>query len=132
MADLVKPSRKTPPPDIAAVSPPESPKLGARKAKAFKEEQPADINIPDNYVSYTLRNAKPRPPLSWSNILSELNYVSLAVLTITPTIALLGLMYVPMQKKTLAFAVLYYFFTGLGITAGKFCFVAFSTFTSEY
>lgn len=114
MADPVKPSRKSPPPDIA--SPPDSPKL---KGKAFKEEEPADINIPDNYVQWTLRRAKPRPPLSWNNFWSELNYISIAVLTITPSIAIWGIMNVPLQWKTFLFSVLYYFITGLGITAGK-------------
>ncbi|KAL5498517.1 OLE1_1 [Sanghuangporus vaninii] len=113
MADTVKPSRKTPPPDIA--SPPDSPKL---KGKAFKEEQPADIDIPDNYVQWTLKRAKPRPPLSWNNFWGELNYISLAVLTITPSIAIWGILNVPFLWKTFWFSVVYYFITGLGITAG--------------
>ena len=124
MSDVVK---LAPPPSMADMSPPASPKLEARKsskaakfAAKEKEEEPADANIPDNYVAYTLRNAKPRPPLSWNNILGELQYVSLAVLTITPTIAIVGSMHTPLKWQTAVFAVLYYFFTGLGITAGAY------------
>ncbi|KAH8116099.1 delta 9-fatty acid desaturase protein [Phellopilus nigrolimitatus] len=121
MSDVPKPSLKTPPPEMAAISPPTSPRLDGRKTKERKEkkeEEPADINIPDNYVSWTLRNAKPRDPISWNNIFQELNYLSLAVLVITPSIAIWGLCSVPLMWKTGVFAVLYYFFTGLGITAG--------------
>ena len=87
-----------------------------------KEEVPADLNIPDNYVAYTLRNAKPRPPLSLSNLLGELQWVSVIVLTATPTIAFIGSRYADLKWQTAIFAVLYYFFTGLGITAGKLTF----------
>ncbi|PAV20367.1 delta 9-fatty acid desaturase [Pyrrhoderma noxium] len=118
MSDVLKPTRKTPPPEVAEMSPPTSPKLEGRKSKAVKEEQPIDLNIPDNYVAYTLRNSKPRPPVTWSNLLQELNYISLLVLTVTPTIAIVGALNVQLKTSTAIFAVLYYFFTGLGITAG--------------
>ena len=116
MSDPLKASRKTPPPEIAANSPPESPKL---KEKALKDEQPSDLNVPDNFVDWTVRHTKPRPPLSWTNFWRELNYISIAVLTITPSIALWGVLHVPLQSKTFLFAFLYYFYTGLGITAGS-------------
>ena len=118
MSDVLKPTRKTPPPEVAEMSPPTSPKLEGRKSKAVKEEQPIDLNIPDNYVAYTLRNSKPRPPVTWSNLLQELNYISLLVLTVTPTIAIVGALNVQLKTSNAIFAVLYYFFTGLGITAG--------------
>ena len=123
MSDVLKPSRKTPPPEIAALSPPLSPK--SEKAQlGEKGEVPADLNIPDNYVQYTLKHTKPKPPITWNNWWKELNYISVAALTITPSIALWGVISgVPLRWETAAFAVLYYFITGLGITAGRFIFL---------
>ncbi|KAH9996219.1 delta 9-fatty acid desaturase protein [Russula vinacea] len=69
-----------------------------------RTELPADINIPDNYVDYTLKN--------------ELNYLSLAILTITPSIALYGAFTTKLRWETAIFATVYYFLTGFGITAG--------------
>lgn len=77
-------------------------------------ELPADLNIPDNYVDYTLKNTKPLPPVTWSNFLKELNYLSLAILTITPSVALYGAFTTKLRWETAAFAVFYYFITGFG------------------
>ncbi|EIN08842.1 delta9-fatty acid desaturase [Punctularia strigosozonata HHB-11173 SS5] len=81
-------------------------------------DTPADINIPDNYVAYTLRNQKPLPPVTWANWYKELEWISVLVLTLVPAMTIYGALYVPLQTKTAIFAVLYYFVTGLGITAG--------------
>ncbi|KAI9444254.1 delta9-fatty acid desaturase [Lactarius indigo] len=81
-------------------------------------EVPADLNIPDNYVDYTLKNTKPLPPVTWNNWWKELNYLSLAILTITPSIALYGAFTTKLRRETAVFAVIYYFITGWGITAG--------------
>lgn len=121
------PSFITPPADIAALSPPNSPQLSAKRKKCkgnigSRCDEPAvDLSpaeIPDNYVAWTLRNTRERPPITWPKFLGELNYISLAALTITPTIAIWGIFYVQLRWKTAVFAVLYYFITGLGITAG--------------
>ena len=77
-------------------------------------ELPADINIPDNYVDYTLKNTKPLPPVSWNNWWKELNYLSLAILTITPSIAIYGAFTTKLRWETAIFATFYYFVTGLG------------------
>ena len=79
-----------------------------------KEEVPADINIPDNYVSWTLKNQKPLPPITWENLLQNLQWLTLAILTITPSIAIYGLFTVKMRWETFAWSVVYYFITGLG------------------
>ncbi len=78
------------------------------------KDAPIDIDIPDNYVSWTLKNGKERPPISWDNWWKELNYLSLSVLTITPAIAIYGAFTVPLQWQTALFSVFYYFVTGLG------------------
>ncbi|KAI0765152.1 delta 9-fatty acid desaturase protein [Fomes fomentarius] len=87
-------------------------------SKGDKSYVPIDIDIPDNYVAWTLKNQKPRPPISWDNWWKELNYLSLAVLTVTPAIAIYGAFNVRLRWETAVFSVFYYFFTGLGITAG--------------
>ena len=79
-----------------------------------QSELPADLNIPDNYVDYTLKNTKPLPPVTWSNFLENINYLSLAVLVATPTIAFYGAFTTKLRWETAAFAVFYYFVTGLG------------------
>lgn len=61
---------------------------------------------------------KPLPPITWSNLLSEIQWISFGAITLIPIITIYGALTVPLQTKTAIFAVLYYFFTGLGITAG--------------
>jgi stearoyl-CoA desaturase (delta-9 desaturase) len=77
-------------------------------------EVPVDLNIPDNYVDHTLKNTKPLPPVNWGNWWKELNYLSLAILTVTPSIALYGAFTTKLRWETTIFAVFYYFVTGLG------------------
>jgi len=48
--------------------------------------------------------------LDWKHVLG---------LGLTPLIALKGIMTVELQTKTLIWAIIYYFATGFGITAGK-------------
>ncbi|TFK22367.1 hypothetical protein FA15DRAFT_681687 [Coprinopsis marcescibilis] len=79
---------------------------------------PADANIPDNYVQHTLKTTKELPPFQWSNSLNDLNFLNCFILLITPFIGLAGAMTTPLQRKTFFFSVAYYYFTGLGITAG--------------
>ncbi|KAI0659273.1 delta 9-fatty acid desaturase protein [Cubamyces menziesii] len=108
-------SRTTAIKEAATLTPPLTPPM---ESKALKSDVPIDLNIPDNYVSWTLKNQKERPPIGWNNWWKELNYLSLTILTVTPAIAIWGAFHVPLMWQTAAFSVLYYFFTGLGITAG--------------
>jgi stearoyl-CoA desaturase (delta-9 desaturase) len=78
----------------------------------------APITDVDNYVAYTLKTQKALPPVQWSNILNELNWISFLVLTIPPFVGVVGAFYVKLQWQTAVWAVAYYFLTGLGITAG--------------
>ena len=91
----------------------EASSVSPAQAQADKDV-PADLNIPDNYVSWTLKNQKARPPITWDNWWQELNYLSLAILTITPSIAIYGALHVPLRWETAVFSVFYYFVTGLG------------------
>ena len=86
----------------------------ARLDNDLRSEVPADLNIPDNYVDHTLKNTKPLPPVTWNNWWKELNYLSLAILTISPSIALYGAFTTKARWDTVGFATFYYFVTGLG------------------
>ena len=114
-----KPSRRTPPPEIAALSPPLSPK--SEPGMLFSEK-----NTPRNYVEHTLRTTKALPPIGWDNWWKEMNWLNFAILTITPTIGFVGALSTPLRWQTAAFSVFYYFVTGLGITAGMSNFLFFS------
>ena len=48
----------------------------------------------------------------------RLDYLHIMILTLTPAIALYGLATVPLRKETAIWSFIYYFMTGLGITAG--------------
>ena len=89
-----------------------SPKL--RKSEPEKEESSADGNVPDNYVSWSLRNQKPRPPITFDNLLENIQWLTFAILTITPSIAIYGLFTHKLRWETFVWSVLYYFITGLG------------------
>ncbi|KAL0565014.1 stearoyl-CoA 9-desaturase [Marasmius crinis-equi] len=83
-----------------------------------KEEEPADLHIPDNYVSHVLKTTKSLPPITWSNLLNEIQWISFTAIFAFPIIGLIGASYVSLRRETLAWSIIYYFMTGLGITAG--------------
>ncbi|KAF5371265.1 hypothetical protein D9758_004280 [Tetrapyrgos nigripes] len=74
--------------------------------------------VPDNYVSYTLKNTKPLPPITLRTLHKELQYLSLTAITVPPIVSLIGAYYVPLQCKTAIWSIIYYFCTILAITAG--------------
>ncbi|KAF6757738.1 delta 9-fatty acid desaturase protein [Ephemerocybe angulata] len=92
--------------------------MGSPSSAAIDDIVPSDLNIPDNYVQHTLRTQKLRPPVTLNNLLGELNYISCTFVLLPPVIGLIGACYTPLVWKTALFSVLYYFVTGLGITAG--------------
>lgn len=94
-------------------------------------EEPADANIPDNYVSWTLKNQKALPPVRWDNLLQELNWLNVSILSIPPLLALYGVTNVRLRWETALFAVFYYFVTGLG-TSRPICYGAFAQPDSRY
>nr|GAT54786.1 delta-9 fatty acid desaturase protein [Mycena chlorophos] len=77
-----------------------------------------DVVEYDNYVSHTLKATKPLPPMRWSNILNELNWLSTIILTVVPAMTIYGSFTTKLRWETALFSVFYYFVTGLGITAG--------------
>lgn len=72
-------------------------------------------SIEDNHVAYTLKTIKPSPPVTWSSLLKEINWLSFYILTVPPLIGIVGAFNVRLQWETAVWAVAYYFLTGLGL-----------------
>ncbi|KAJ7058230.1 delta9-fatty acid desaturase [Mycena amicta] len=83
--------------------------------------KPALVEV-ENYVTHKLQlqNAKPlrQPITTWQNLAVQIHWFNLILLTAIPTIGLVGAWYTPLRWETAVFSVFYYFYTGLGITAG--------------
>ncbi|KZP14945.1 hypothetical protein FIBSPDRAFT_751122 [Athelia psychrophila] len=88
------------------------------KAHVAPNDLPADADIPDNYIEYTLKKDKPLPPIQWANILNELNWLNVTVICVPPVIGAIGVCYTSLQWRTALFSVIYYFLTGVSMTAG--------------
>jgi stearoyl-CoA desaturase (delta-9 desaturase) len=78
------------------------------------EHIPADSNIPDNYVSYTLKNQKALPPITWDNWYTELNWLHFAILAGSPVVGFIGAYHTHLRWETAVWGVVYYYMTGLG------------------
>jgi len=98
-----------PPPEMTNRSAPPS-----TLSKGKDSTTPVDIDIPDNYVSWALKNQKALPPFEWSNIVNELNWLNVSILTVPPLLTVYAILCVPLQTKTFLFSIFYYFVTGLG------------------
>ncbi|KAJ9112530.1 hypothetical protein QFC22_006287 [Naganishia vaughanmartiniae] len=81
-------------------------------------DTPSDVNIPDNYVTKTLNAQKRLPPLTWRNLAANIEWISLLALTLTPVLTIYGICTTSWNTKTFWWSVIYYYITGLGITAG--------------
>lgn len=84
------------------------------KGKDFDIHIPDDLHVPDNYVEHVLKTQKALPPITLSNWYKELNTLNCGILLGTPLLGLIGAFYTKLRWETAIFAVLYYFFTGLG------------------
>lgn len=61
-------------------------------------------------------------PLTRHNWYKHVNWLNVSLIIGIPIYGCIQAFWVPLQLKTAIWAVVYYFFTGLGITAGKFLF----------
>lgn len=59
-------------------------------------------------------------PMTWANWHQHVNWLNTTFIIFVPIIGFISSYWVPLNWKTALFAVIYYFNTGLGITAGKF------------
>jgi hypothetical protein len=90
------------------------PKKSVVLADLDLQNAPADMDIPDNYVSHTLKTQKPLPPVDWQNWYHELNWLNVAILTLVPIIGITGACFTKLRWETALFSIFYYYVTGLG------------------
>ncbi|CAG8672814.1 9349_t:CDS:1, partial [Dentiscutata erythropus] len=83
-------------------------------AKLPSPLQPAKVEpIKNNPKKWHIRD----DPITWQNWYKHINWLHASILLSTPFIALYGFFTTEIQLKTLIWAIIYYFVTGLGITA---------------
>lgn len=56
--------------------------------------------------------------MTWRNWYKHVDWLNVTLIIIVPLIGLIASLWVPLQFKTAVWSVAYYYFTGLGITAG--------------
>lgn len=59
-------------------------------------------------------------PMTWSNWHKHVNWLNTTFIIFVPLAGFISAYWVPLHLYTAIFSVIYYFNTGLGITAGKF------------
>lgn len=59
-------------------------------------------------------------PMTWGNMHKHINWLNTTFILIVPLIGIISSYWVPVRLYTAIWALVYYFNTGLGITAGKF------------
>ncbi|KAG8986633.1 hypothetical protein FRB90_003857, partial [Tulasnella sp. 427] len=91
---------------------------GTKGGDAQKEAEPIDLHIPDNYVQHTLANTKAKPPVTWGNLIFNLNWTNVIILGTTTVLAVWAPLTTELNWKTGVFSVVWYIITALGITAG--------------
>ena len=60
-------------------------------------------------------------PITWGNWYQHVNWLSVFFIIVVPIMGFIAAYFYPLQRATGIFAVVYYFNTGLGITAGSYC-----------
>ncbi|KIJ19333.1 hypothetical protein PAXINDRAFT_7824 [Paxillus involutus ATCC 200175] len=93
------------PPDITTITPSITPKQTVKISDPIEfvedpEHVPADVNIPDNYVSYTLKHQKVLPPVTWDNLLQNLNWLNVGILGLTPLLGFTGAYFTCLRWET--------------------------------
>jgi stearoyl-CoA desaturase (delta-9 desaturase) len=82
------------------------------------DDQEEEDFIKNNYVARTLLNESELPPITWSNWYKQVNWPQATLLCLEPFIAIYGIFTTSFVWQTTLFTFLWYFLTGLGITAG--------------
>ncbi|ORY77210.1 putative stearoyl-CoA 9-desaturase [Leucosporidium creatinivorum] len=72
----------------------------------------------DNYVRKVLAKERPLPPITIATLPENLQIISCIALTLVPTVAIYGAFTTPLMWQTALWCFIFYFYTGLGITAG--------------
>jgi stearoyl-CoA desaturase (Delta-9 desaturase) len=59
-------------------------------------------------------------PITTANWYNHVNWLNIALIVFVPIYGMIQAYWTPLQWKTAVWAIMYYFMTGLGITAGAF------------
>ena len=87
------------------------------------------VAVPDGTTDYKPLRSKAKDskkthiseqPMTWKNIHKHINWLNTFFIIIVPMMGLISSYWVPLHPYTAAFSVIYYFNTGLGITAGEY------------
>lgn len=60
-----------------------------------------DNHIPDNYVTANIEKQKYLPPVTWSTLFHNTQWISLLAITLTPALAIYGMFTIPANMKTI-------------------------------
>lgn len=87
----------------------------AKAAQAASETKPIRAGVKAETAKVHITDT----PITWGNWYKHVNWLNTTFIIIVPLIGFISAYWVPLQFYTAIFAVVYYFNTGLGITAGK-------------
>lgn len=74
--------------------------------------------MPTSYVEHVLSTTDAEPPITWTNFYKRFNWLHLTILTVSPSIAIYGLLTTRLTLSTALWSIVYYFVTGLGTFHG--------------
>jgi len=81
-------------------------------------EDPDNIpaeDVPENFVSYTLKHQEALPPVTRKNWYKELHWVHVFILLVPPILGVIRAWHTPLRLKTAIWLVVYIHLTGLGV-----------------
>ncbi|KAG9307020.1 hypothetical protein G9A89_003071 [Geosiphon pyriformis] len=89
---------------------------------ASKERNPSSVSNETKYQHQQQKQVKRQQileePITFKNWYKHVNWLHAILLSSTPLIALYGIFSTPIQTKTLIWSIVFYYMSGLGITAG--------------
>ena len=77
-------------------------------------DESSDSNGLESYVSYALRHEKVLPPVTWSNWWKEVQWGRFSLIVIMPPLATIYAYFIPLQRETAVWSVIFYLMSGMG------------------
>lgn len=88
------------------------------EAKAFPDGTTDYVPLRSRKTDNTAKVHIADTPMTWSNWHKHVNWLNTTFIIFVPLVGFISAYWVPLHLYTAIFAVVYYFNTGLGITAG--------------
>lgn len=106
-------------PDTELTSaPPSNDSESETESNVYSDDGETTAVEDDNYVRKILAKERPLPPITWKNWYKEINIISTLALTVVPALAFYGASTVAVNPRTAVWAIVYYFYSGMSVTAG--------------